>query len=61
MLCRDGVADHGTCLAATRTPQSWSQRGSGATAGALVIGLAQRLWTVGATGSSWSAVDEQSE
>jgi len=34
---------------------------AGATAGALVIGLAQRLWTVGATGSSWSAVDEQSE
>jgi predicted MFS family arabinose efflux permease len=34
---------------------------AGATAGALVIGLAQRLWAVGATGSSWSAVDEQSE
>lgn len=34
---------------------------AGATAAALVIGLAQRLWAVGATGSSWSAVGDQSE
>jgi len=38
-----------------------SAAAAGATAAALVIALAQRLWAVGATGSSWSAVGEQSE